>query len=277
MRTVRPPAVAGQFYPEDPVTLQETVNQYLAGAAVDAELPARLIGCVVPHAGYMYSGATAAFAYRALADNPVRTVVLIGPSHRDYFGAVSVYSGDAYSTPLGLMNVNTALARQIAEYSDGIMLSDLGHRMEHALEVQVPFLQTVLPDASIVPIVMGVQDRDSCQGLAAGLAEVLAHEDAVLIASSDLSHFHQYDTARTIDGDSAFLISSFDAEGFLQALDTHRIEACGGGPIATVMLASRALGAMEAKVLHTCNSGDISGDRSSVVGYLAAVFGRAAA
>ncbi len=277
MSIVRPPAVAGQFYPEEPHVLRDTVEQYLTAIA-EHDIPSlSVIGGVVPHAGYMYSGSTAAYVYRSLAGSSAECVVLVGPSHRDYFEPVSVFNGDAYETPLGVVSVHTALARKIAERSEAILLSDLGHRMEHALEVQLPFLQVVLPHATIVPIVMGSQDREYCTDLAGALAEALNGEPAIILASSDLSHFHPYDVARRIDAASAARVDAFDAEGFLRGLETQHIEACGGGPVATVMLASASLGADEARVLHSCNSGDISGDRSSVVGYMAAVFGKGTA
>ncbi len=275
MSKIRQPAVAGQFYPQDPKALTESIGHCMSAAeSIVTSAPPGIVGCVVPHAGYMYSGPTAACTYRALMSLAPQTVVLVGPSHRDYFTSVSVYDGDGFATPLGVVPVDTRLARSIAEGSDSVVLGDIGHRMEHALEVQIPFLQATLPDIQIVPITMGMQDRNSCEVLASALVDAVKDSGAVLMASSDLSHFHPYDEALRIDQESERMISSFDAEEFLRALETEKIEACGGGPVVAVMMASRQLGAERARVLYSCNSGDVSGDRSSVVGYLSAVFDR---
>jgi len=201
-------------------------------------------------------------------------VILIGPSHRDAFAGISIFGGDGFETPLGVIPIDTEVARRMSESCKGVMLSDMGHRMEHALEVQIPFLQTALPESRIVPVTMGLQDRQTCESFAACMSHVLKDSDAIIIASSDLSHFHAYEDAAKMDARSASYVEAFDPDGFMDALEARSIEACGGGPVAATMMASKQLGATSAKILHTCNSGDISGDRSSVVGYAAALFGR---
>jgi MEMO1 family protein len=267
---IRPPAVSGLFYPDDPTMLALTVDRLLEKhhAAEDRSFP---VGVVSPHAGYAYSGPTAAYAYTLLQRRPFRTAVIISPSHREYFNGISIYDGDAYRTPLGLINVDIHLREKLLAQNGILKASQLGHRDEHAIEVQLPFLQRINPDAKVLPIVMGDQRSEHCLLLARALADVLT-PDHVLIASSDLSHFHDQQEAVERDRIVEEDIVALKPMRLLNDLSTSRGEACGGGPIAVVMSASQSLGADRGKILHRCTSGDITGDTHRVVGYLSAAF-----
>lgn len=272
-RSVREPAVAGTFYPGHPRTLRRDIESLLDEASDRLpEWRGRIVGAVVPHAGYQYSGLTAAACYKALSTQDVETVVLVGPSHREHFGTSSVFPGDALATPLGEVPVNAELAREIIARSDRLIASHSGHRDEHALEVQLPFLQVLWPSVRVVAITMGEQSPERCVELARVLGSVCSERKALLVASSDLSHYHPYAEAVRLDGSVAQRIRSYEPELLLEDLEDDRVEACGGGPLVSVMMASRVLGATSSMIVHQCNSGDVTGDHSSVVGYLSAIF-----
>lgn len=268
--SVRQPAVAGMFYPAAPAELRRTL-QALLREATPPTLHGAVTALVAPHAGYPYSGLTAAHAYRLLEGRSVATVVIVSPSHREYFPGVSIYDGDAYRTPLGDLAIAAELRSRLVEGDAVIEASSRGHRGEHAVEVHLPFLQTTLASSpSILPVVMGDQRPEFCRHLGARLAAVLSGQDFVLVASSDLSHFHPYEEANILDGSVIRTLERGDAERLMDDLGADRVEACGGGPIAAVLLAARALGAGRVRILHHCNSGDMTGDRRSVVGYVSA-------
>lgn len=267
---IRPPAVCGLFYPADPTLLTLTVDRLLEDQPA-RELPGRPLALVSPHAGYAYSGPTAAAAYALLRRRPFRTAVIISPSHREYFNGISVYDGDAYRTPLGLINVDVELREKLLAHKGVIVSSPLGHRDEHAVEVQLPFIQRINPEAKVLPIVMGDQRIEYCQILARALADVLT-PDCILIASSDLSHFHAQGDALQRDRIIAEDIRGLKPMLLLDDLQSRKGEACGGGPIAVVMAAALALGADQGTILHQCTSGDMTGDTQRVVGYLSAAF-----
>ncbi len=269
---VRTPAVAGMFYSGQKTTLEREVAVFLENSrAVDTGK--RLYGLVAPHAGYMYSGGVAARAYRQILDKSFDVVVVISPSHRVYFEEISIYAGDAYATPLGEIPVDQDISDGLTRQNDKIIRSTIGHEVdEHALEVQLPFLQHVLSDFKLVPIVMGDQDADNVNVLAKALAAVLKDKNALIVASSDLSHFYSYDKAMAIDNVVVEHINHFDYEGLSSDLQKNVCEMCGGGPVVATMKACEQLGADKAKVLLYRNSGDVTGDRSQVVGYLSAVF-----
>jgi AmmeMemoRadiSam system protein B len=219
----------------------------------------------------MYSGPTAAHAYKYVEKLDFPAVIVVAPSHQEAFYGVSVFSGRAYATPLGQMEVDQALVRQLTGQHACIQAGKKGHDREHSLEVQVPFLQTTIRPAKLVPVVMGDQSWETCLILGRALAAVAAQGPALLVASSDLSHFHTYQQARELDAVVNRHIEAFDPEGLARDLANNQCEACGGGPMAAVMLAARTLGATAARVVHHVNSGDVSGDQRGVVGYTAAV------
>lgn len=271
---VRPPAVAGLFYPEEPVVLRREISGLLDRAR-SRRTGAGLVALVSPHAGYRFSGATAAEAYRQLQGRSIGTVVIVSPSHREYFPGISVFDGPAYRTPLGELSVNGAMRDALVRNDAYITASSDGHRTEHAIEVQLPFLQSVLATTpSILPIVMGDQRRELCEHLGRRLASVLARTDSIMVASTDLSHYHPYADAEALDREAIRSIESFDDQRLMDDLEAERVEACGGGPTVAVLIAARLLGARRVEILDHCNSGDTSGDRRSVVGYLSAAITR---
>jgi len=276
---IRQPAVAGSFYPGEPSELAKMIARMLAETerpAVDGDI----VGLVVPHAGYVYSGPVAASGFKAIQGLNYKDVIVIAPCHVEAFPGAAVYPGKAYRTPLGDIEINRELSEKIAKGSKMVELSDKGHRFtsrggEHSLEVELPFLQTMLDDFNLVAIVMGSQDMQTCRGLAESIYESCKNRnDVLLVASSGLSHFHDYNTATTLDSRIVDLINSYDYNQLYTELEQRKIEACGGGPIIAVMIASQLMGASSARVVKYANSGDVSGDKSSVVGYLAAIFSK---
>lgn len=267
--SVRPPAVAGLFYPGDPSELGKAVDELLSQAR-PAPLDHNLVALISPHAGYVYSGFTAANGYKLLEGKRFTTVVIVSPSHREYFDGISVYGGTAYRTPLGDVPIDEELREALVRDDKVIAESSAGHREEHALEVQLPFLQKVLRDFKILPIVIGDQRREHCFHLGEKLGTILRGRQVLLIASTDLSHYYPYDVANSLDGIVIDHVRRFDYEQLMEDLETHRAEACGGGPVVATLLAAREMGANDVHILHHCNSGDVTGDRRAVVGYLSA-------
>lgn len=266
---VREPAVAGIFYAGSKKQLKADIEK-LVGDAPPRAATGTLVGLIVPHAGYMYSGATAAAAYALLRGRKIDACILIGPSHQEYFQGVSVYPGSAYATPLGEAQIDTGLRDALVADSTIVRASLQGHRGEHSLEVQIPFIQSVLPEAKILPLVMGDQQTEHCYALGEALASALRDLHVVLIASSDLSHFHSSAEARVKDERVMSYIRQYNVVELMEHLEADTCEACGGGPIVAVMTAARLLGATSAEILHACNSGDITGDTDRVVGYCSA-------
>jgi AmmeMemoRadiSam system protein B/AmmeMemoRadiSam system protein A len=273
--SVRRQAVAGSFYPGDPKRLRGDVAQMLAAAPAPHD-QLRPVILVAPHAGYVYSGGIAAHGYRHLEHRPIRKVVVVSPSHIEFFPFVSVFAGGGYETPLGTVPVDQALARSLGDRDGAVRVSDRGHvqddlpRREHALEVQLPFLQVVLGDFELVPVVMGHQTWEACNALGERLAPLLTRRDVLIVISTDLSHFHSYDSAKKLDATFLRLFEEMDAKRLFDAVERNDCEACGAGPVAAALVACESAGFTRGRVLHAANSGDVTGDRTGVVGYAAA-------
>lgn len=270
MKRVRKPAVAGMFYPSHAEELERTVRSLLDGVKT-ALRPGTVVGLVAPHAGYVYSGGTAAAAYAHLRGAERSVVVVVSPSHREFFDGVSVYPGDAYETPLGVVPVAGEMRSRLTALMPGLLVSMKGHGTEHALEVQLPFLQCALGEFALLPLVIGHQSQDHCFALGTALAALCRGTDALLVASTDLSHFSSADVAQRLDDVVAADIAAFDPGRLMEDLEAGTAEACGGGPVAAVMKACDMLGARVPTVLARTHSGMITGDHQSVVGYLSAV------
>ena len=271
---VRPPAVAGSFYPGDAKELEKTVDGFLANAA---QTPLEAVALVAPHAGYPYAGQVAAYSYATLKGRKIDRVVLIAPSHYEAFGYASVFDGSAYATPLGQTPVDRAFAAKLASMSPLIKLSGTGHtpapdKLEHSVEVHLPFLQRTLGQFQLVPIVMGNQSYEVCRALGTALAKLIQGTNTLIVASSDLSHYHPYDDAVQIDRKTLRAIEEWDYLSMSRNFERQIWEACGGGPIIAAMIAAERLGASRAQVLKYANSGDVTGDKSRVVGYGAVAF-----
>jgi AmmeMemoRadiSam system protein B/AmmeMemoRadiSam system protein A len=270
---VRESVIAGSWYPGDPARLTKDIKGYLKQVP-EHKIDGELIALISPHAGYMYSGQVAAHAYKLLEGKEYDIVVIIAPSHRAYFKGASVYPKGGYRTPLGIVPIAEEITEALMKKSPLIDFIPQAHSQEHSLEIQLPFLQVVLKDFRLVPIVMGEQDLPMCKELSAAIADVIKGKNALLIASTDLSHFHTYDEAVALDQQFVKHVGAFDPEGLNKALRGGKCEACGGGPVVAVMLAAQTLGADKSEVLNYANSGDVTGDHSSVVGYMAAALYR---
>jgi AmmeMemoRadiSam system protein B len=267
---IRESVAAGSFYPADPDGLRRLIEGFLYDAG-SSDLK-NIKGIVCPHAGYIYSGQVAAYSYRQIADDKFDSIFLIGPSHTEYFNFSSIYSGDAYMTPLGLVYVDKERSKKLAGKSESIKLSLYGHKDEHSLEVQLPFLQVLFEDMKIVPIVIGQQSSQNIKELGESIGELFKNENILIVASTDLSHYHPYNTAVILDQKVEKLINDYDPEALMTEFINDNVEMCGGGPVISTIIASTILGADTAKILDYKNSGDVSGDKSAVVGYLSAAF-----
>lgn len=270
---IRKSVIAGSWYPGNPDVLRTDIENFLANVPMET-LDGTLVALVSPHAGYVYSGQVAAYSYKLLEGKNFDSVIVIGPSHRAYFQGASVYSRGGYETPLGTVAVDEELADEIISYGEMIASVPAAHAQEHSVEIQLPFLQVVLGDFPFVPVVMGTQDQRTCEELSAAIAAAIKGKNVLIIASSDLSHFHGYDRAVSMDSIALKYMGQMDWKGLLTDLSSGVCEACGGGPVATAIMVAQKRGADYAKVLKYANSGDVTGDRRGVVGYAAAVFYR---
>jgi AmmeMemoRadiSam system protein B len=267
---IRPSPIAGSWYPGDAPSIRAEVERYLADAPA-APLPGRLIGLIAPHAGLRYSGPVAAHAYATLRGRSRLVAVLVGPSHRAAFDGVALYGRGAFETPLGHAVVDEATAGRLLEAGGGVFVDERPHRLEHCLEMQLPFLQHLVPDLRIVPLLMGSQVREEVDALAEALSRVAGAPDVLVIASSDLSHYHPAPIANRLDAQVIAEVEAMGPEGLMDLLERSREHACGGGPMVAVMKASRTAGARTARVLRYADSGDAGErDKSRVVGYLSA-------
>lgn len=273
---VRPAAVAGTWYPGTAGALAQDVDEYLDRA--DVRLPGELRALIAPHAGLMFSGPVGAWSYKAASRHAFEVVFLVGPSHFVGFDGVSIWPDGAFDCPLGHAVIDEAAA---AELLRSPIVQDVpqAHRREHSLEMQLPFVRRLLPDARIVPMVIGYQRRETIEALADALADTAAPRRALLVASSDLSHYFDAATAASLDARVQRCVEAFDADALLDLFEQYpehergRFVACGGGAAIAVMKAARRLGAQHGRVLRYAHSGEISGDYGGVVGYLAAAFG----
>lgn len=261
MADIRSPAVAGMFYPAQPDALREDIRHYL-DAAVPSDLTS-VRAIIVPHAGYVYSGPVAAAAYRLLANqtHPPARLLIMGPSHRAWFQGVAIADVDGFRTPLGVQDVDRDYIRQISAGSRLFSTATAPHTAEHCLEVQIPFIQVVLPEAKVVPMLFGDVDPREVGDV---LNQVVSDGD-LLIVSSDLSHYHTNETAHDIDGHFLSALLAGDCQG------VARGEACGQAPALALMTVAEARG-WRPHLLDYRTSGDVTGERRQVVGYAAVAY-----
>ncbi|MBN1880972.1 MAG: AmmeMemoRadiSam system protein B [Deltaproteobacteria bacterium] len=269
---VREAAVAGMFYPADPDELADLIDGYLADAP-DVAVSGPVAAVIAPHAGYIYSGAIAAAAYRYIDTTGYDTVIVIAPSHHLSFDGVSVNDTGSYETPLGRIPLDMELIEAIRNNGARIDYAAGAHVKEHAVEVQLPFLQRVLGDFELVPMVMGSQDYDLCVETARAIADAVEESGkrVLLVASTDLSHYHSHDEAMILDGVFRDMVIANNPAGLYDALLRGSCEACGAGPVISVMLAANRLGACDVIETDSGDSAKASGDYSRVVGYFSAV------
>ncbi|MFW6147176.1 MAG: AmmeMemoRadiSam system protein B [Thermodesulfobacteriota bacterium] len=282
---IRTPAAAGSFYPRDSESLKQTVDSYLAKVPL-TQVNGRIVGIMSPHAGYIFSGQVAAYAYREIMGKQYDTVIILGPSHRTYLQGASVGAWDAYETPLGRVPVNKDIAGKLFKQNHLFSFLKKAHVREHSIETQLPFLQRVLRDFDIVPILMGSSSLSGLKELSTILANVIKGKNVLLVASSDMSHYPAYRDAVKVDGKTLSLIEIFDPQQVFNA-ETQTLRKgvknlattlCGLSSVITVMLAAKDLGANTARALHYANSGDITHhgyqEKRKVVGYGAVAFSK---
>lgn len=260
---LRHPAVAGRFYPRDPKILAVNVRSFLSPRRPTT--PA--LGCVVPHAGYVYSGQVAGAVF-ARIEVPERCIVLC-PNHTGMGTPFSIMSAGAWETPLGAARIDSELAANLKRQFPLLREDAAAHRAEHAIEVELPFLQTLRPDFKFVPIALGTTQFDVLQPLGEAIAEVVKAQgqSVLLIASSDMNHYENDEITRIKDHKAIERILALDARGLFDAVVKHGISMCGFGPAVAMLTAVKRLGATSAELIQYATSGDVSGDREMVVGY----------
>ena len=262
---VRQPAVAGRFYSADAEQLRQDVDRYTSAGAGQTKRRAR--GCVVPHAGYMYSGHVAGAVYAAL-ELPARYIILC-PRHFPQGQALAIMSEGAWQTPMGEAAIDARLAASLKQACALLREDDVAHRAEHSLEVQLPFLQRLAGDFQFVPVALGTDRYDALAELGRAVAGVVAAEagPVLIVASSDMNHYESDARTREKDGKAIERILALDPRGLYDAVRREKISMCGYGPAVTMLTAAKQLGATRAELVRYATSGDITGDRSEVVGY----------
>lgn len=278
--SIRRPAFAGSFYPRDPEELKNEIENCFMNKFGPGKIPSKIVleetetnrqilSIVVPHAGYDYSGPVASNAYYRLAQQrKPDLVVVLGPNHRGFGSPIALMGEGEWSTPLGKVKIDEELSRELVRISGLIDLDEEAHRGEHSIEVQIPFLQYIYGSSfKLIPICMGFQDLDTSRELGRSIASLMKDNNAVLVASSDMSHYVPQKTAEKLDRMVIDAVLQLD-EGKLQSnVLSYRMSVCGYGPISTVLVASKLLGAKRAELLSYQTSGDTTGDYSAVVGY----------
>ena len=265
--TVRHPAVAGQFYPRKAASLLAEIRSYLTPAAE----PVAALGCVVPHAGYMYSGHVAGAVY-ARVQIPARCILLC-PNHTGMGHPLSLMSQGAWETPLGTVAIDSELAAALLVRFPLLTDDSDAHRTEHAIEVQLPFLQAKRPQFRFVPIAVGTRQYEALAGLGHSIGEVLAalDEPVLVLASSDMNHYESDQVTRVKDHKAIERILALDPRGLYDVVTNEEISMCGFGPTVAMLTATQDLGGTKAELVKYATSGDVSGDRNTVVGYAGVV------
>ena len=278
MAQIRLPVVAGTFYEGTAEALRLQVESCFLSRFGPGKLPVvnvagsrKVLGLVCPHAGYVYSGAVAANAFFSLAsDGKPETVVILGPNHTGYGNPLSAMREGAWRTPLGNVQIDTEVADAIAAETGILDFDEVAHRHEHSIEVQLPFLQYLYGNSfKFVPICFLMQDLQSAQEIGSALAEALANRNAVVIASSDFTHYESQTSVNRKDLAALDAVKALDEKQFYQILEAENVSACGYAPIAALIAYAKGLGATKAEILCHKTSGDVTGDKSSVVGYAA--------
>jgi len=274
---IREPVVAGQFYPDDKKELKNMIKSCfehkLGPGTYSIESNERIFGVVCPHAGYVYSGPTACHSYKSIANQNPELAIIIGPNHFGVGKDVATMIDAHWQTPLGMVQVDSESAKQVAGISKFIEIDEYSHSQDHSLEVQVPMLQEILSnDFQILPIILRSQDMETAIDVGNAVAEIAKKKNSIIIASSDFTHYEENSFAHQQDKALIEPILEMDVERFYQVLNERRVTACGYGAMASAMIACKNLGAKKGKLLSYATSGDVSGDTESVVGYGAIKF-----
>lgn len=270
---LRPSPIAGTWYEGKPETLKRNIDAYLDNADLP-DLPGNVIAVIAPHAGHRYSGAIAGYAFAALRNQAPDLVAVISPMHHPYAQPLITSSHEAYSTPLGPIPIDKSAIDELdtaLQADPGTGLSPIPRDPEHSLEIELPFLQRALAsNFKLLPVMVRSQDPRISEGLGKALAKVLHDKNCAMVASTDLSHFYDQETANRLDNEMLRQIEAFSPEGVFEAERTGKGFACGHAAVAAVLWASKDLGADTVKLLNYATSGDVTGDYSGVVGYGAA-------
>jgi AmmeMemoRadiSam system protein B len=273
--TLRHPAVAGRFYPRDPETLRADVRSYLSQTTSkevsSIPVPVRALGCIAPHAGYMYSGHVAGAVFNRM-EIPPRCIVMC-PNHTGMGRALAIMSEGEWETPLGHVPIDTDLAGELKQKCSLLHEDAAAHRAEHAAEVELPFLLLRQPKLTFVPIALGTGQFEALEQLGLAIAEVIAarKDDVLIVASSDMNHYESDAVTRVKDHRAIEQILRLDARGLHEVVTQHDISMCGFGPAVAMLTAAKKLGAKSAELVKYATSGDVSGDRDMVVGYAGVV------
>jgi len=264
---LRHPAVAGRFYPRDPEDLRTEAQGYLSQSSSLSQAPVRAIGCIAPHAGYMYSGHVAGAVF-ARVEIPRRCIVLC-PNHTGMGRALAIVSEGAWETPLGEVPIDGELAAALKQYLPALQEDPAAHRAEHAAEVELPFLQLRQPQLRFVPIAVGTGQFEPLELLGTALADVVSKtgDSVLIVASSDMNHYEADTVTRVKDHRALDRILALDPRGLYDVVTHQDISMCGFGPAVAMLTAARQLGAKSAELVKYATSGDVSGDRDRVVGY----------
>jgi len=265
---IRKSVCAGSWYDNNPEALSRQLDMYLLQTEPSAPMEG-IVGLIAPHAGYVYSGQIAAHAYRLIHGKNYDTAIIIGTSHRFGFKGCSIYPKGGYETPFGVAQVDEILASEISKAS-GFKFIPEAHAGEHSVEMQVPFIQKVLPAAKIVPILMGSPSKKTISSLAEAFVKTLSGKRALIIASTDLSHFFPKEKANAVDTETLSLIESMDTDTIIKKMGRRENIMCGGGPVAAVLLYAKNIGDAKVETLKYADSSQVGGDESRVVGYMAA-------
>jgi AmmeMemoRadiSam system protein B len=277
----RTPAVAGVFYPSDKAELNYLLELSFKDKLFGpGELPSysqtsseKIFGIISPHAGYIYSGAVAANAYYKTSQTAFENVIMIGPNHYGIGPGLATVKAGEWETPLGLVGVESDLANRISETAGILEFDEIAHSRDHCLEVQLPFLQySKTSQFKIVPIIMIMQDIDTALKLGNSIARASRVDNVMLIASSDFTHYEPNEDAHRKDSELIESILSLDISEFYATLERLNVSACGYGAIASVMVSAKAFGATKGHLLKYATSGDVRGDKASVVGYASIIF-----
>jgi len=269
---IKEPNVSGQFYTSNPGRLSAELDGYIRAAKVEPY--EKKIGILIsPHAGYKYSGPVAAYGFKAVSKNTANTVVILAPSHHFGFQGGGVWKDGGYKTPLGVAQVDEAFAQELLDQGKGFVDDRDVFAKEHSLEVQVPFVQRIFPKAKIVPVILGQNDPKMCESMAQGLNNVIkARDDVLVVVSTDMSHFHVQNKAKTIDAATLQAVKRGDPTAFWTQCQMRKMEMCGFVPVTTGMYLAKLRGLTSTDILNYATSGDVTGDMSRVVGYTSIVY-----
>ncbi|MCM8763152.1 MAG: AmmeMemoRadiSam system protein B [Candidatus Omnitrophica bacterium] len=262
---IKQPNVSGSFYPSESKELRQMIKDFLSQTQRE-EIPGEIFALLSPHAGYIYSGSVAAYGYKAIKDKDFDTVIILAPSHYVDFLGFAIWPKGKFLTPLGQIPVDEELAQKLKGLNSQVKDYPFAFEKEHALEVQLPFLQVVLKDFKIVPLIMGRFQLSDCELLAHSLKIILENKNALLVASTDLSHYHPYKEATALDNVTISFIKDNQPRALYEAVRKNEAELCGLGPVLTLLYYAKEKN-LKLKLLRYANSGDVTGDWAAVVGY----------